>query len=650
VNGSESLAKSLKAGNRILIGRAENGESLWMLPSVLPNSNILLTGGSGQGKTSQIKSMLYQILGGSRKSISVIIDYNDDYITDFADALGERAVVIDLPLDGLPFDLMELPTDSFSGKQISIEERIECLSNHFKDCLPSLGHIQLAFLKDGLRRLYQQKRTFAELPKALHELFLENQDSSIRRLLAQISHLFALDLFPENPSFRLGSILDGKSVSVVIARIKIASRPIQTLVGTFLLHNLFHFCQMRGQQETSDERGLTLVLDEAHRYMRLDSLKHMLQTFFREGRNFGVSTWAATQSIRDIPDSILTNTDTKFYFGCSTSPQNSRAAARALSVLGVTEGDVADQLLTIGRGSALVANSEIRPFRLIKTIHFDRKIVGRKRRNLVLRKQVADAGQVAAVPGGLLRAPDREFSLLPGSLALDRNPEGSQSFNLPSYRIPFGIKEADATVMAERICERGMPSSCFRFYYPLVTVLYQKPARFISQRRISVWDGGSGHLVRSIRPLTLFWDFPPAILDLTPNGMQLLYRLVSREKELDRILIDEQAAVEELVTAGVARRSGEVGVSLIGECLALPSLRLPNKIPGLDLSDTGKKVYSCDVNTTGGKVLRFFRVGLGAKTLEAFILLYPCYAFEDGKLILSGARKNEVVEFGRRVC
>jgi len=607
----------------VLVGHDAEGHAVRIDFGALPNSNVLFTGSSGMGKTSQIKSMLWQIaLADGQRPVTFVIDYNDDFVTDFASALGERCVVLDLARDGLPFDILELPIDTLTGEPVTWEERIEMLANHFKGCLPTLGHVQLAYLKEGIRRLYRANRPFGDLPEVLADLNEQSPSSSIPNLLAQISHLFSLNLFPRRPICSLVGLLSGELAEVVVCRVKIASRPIQTLVGTFLIQNLFHFCQLRGQKHGSTTgRDLVLVLDEFHRFQGVSSLEQTLVTLLREGRKFRVSTWAATQTYTDVAEPVMTNTDTKFYFGTSASVAGKVAAA--LPSDEAPESKVKREVLEMKVGQALVANSELRPYQSLRTLLFheltgDEEDSGTPR---MLERPLPDE-----IEDGLC---EKETAPSPVIRALTRRVEEKgadeeevQGIHLPERYLNFKVTPARAR-------DDSGGATFEPVIYPFM-VFEHKGAGWFS--RSSVWDGTDGRLLRELSPLKFAWGIFPKVLELSRVAQQRLASLLQPESEDDPP--GESEADSELAALGLAPSLGAKaelvslkprGVAEIPDGLCLAAREVPWN---------GRLV---------DKIGNVLEVVYGREVISAYLLWYPVLKPGSGPC-LSGLRKRTVLD------
>lgn len=283
-----------------------------------PNAFMLATGASGSGKTEFLR-VVGTLL--SRQGLPVLaVDFHGDL--NFRPLLRRQL--------GAELGLNPLAVQAMGGST-----RLQVLYQLLRQALPDIGHVQQALLKDGLQAALEKPQ---DRPANLHDvkaaLFRVGQSSNRASAAAGLSA--ALDSIFDDPVFapRLALDVDGLLCESQSLDLSHLARPVQIVAAGALLVQLFE--KLRDLGPVSG-RGLRLfvLLDEAA-ILRESAI---LETLVRESRKYGLGLAIATQEVRGLAKSLLSNASTAAVFR-----QQSRTEAKA--ALDLLPGASADTLLS----------------------------------------------------------------------------------------------------------------------------------------------------------------------------------------------------------------------------------------------------------------------------------------------------------------
>lgn len=249
------------------------------------NGFLLVTGGSGSGKSELLKSLAAQLV----PQVPVLLfDVHGDLNVE-----GLRELKLGA---GLGINPLHQP-----GKgDAQAREFVESL----RLAVPSVGHVQGLLLSETVRALVQGgKADLHELRKALEGKRSQKiaDRSAIVGLLASLDGLFGDPVFSAKP-------LDPAALLRASHRLKLAElgRSAQILVIDTLLRWQFARLKAAGPVSKPGELRLFGVIDEAS----LVKDSEILEAIFREGRKFGFGLALASQLAGDFGPAMRTNAGT----------------------------------------------------------------------------------------------------------------------------------------------------------------------------------------------------------------------------------------------------------------------------------------------------------------------------------------------------
>lgn len=249
------------------------------------NGFLLVTGGSGSGKSELLKSLAAQLV----PQVPVLLfDVHGDL-----NVKGLRELKLG---SGLGINPLHQP-----GKgDAQAREFVESL----RLAVPSVGHVQGLLLSETVRALVQGgKADLHELRKALEGKRSQKiaDRSAIVGLLASLDGLFGDPVFSAQP-------LDPAALLRASHRLMLAElgRSAQILVIDTLLRWQFARLKAAGPVSKPGELRLFGVIDEAS--LLKDS--EILEAIFREGRKFGFGLALASQQAGDFGQAMRTNAGT----------------------------------------------------------------------------------------------------------------------------------------------------------------------------------------------------------------------------------------------------------------------------------------------------------------------------------------------------
>jgi len=276
------------------------------------NPHIIITGSSGSGKSSLLKSFLWDL----RKVYNVkllIIDFHGEY-TELVLAMSGR--VIDLSKQNLnPFSTLSINNPE------SPDERIQDFVETLRVVYPELGSVQIGIAIDILRKLFIYRGIRSDDPITWRAPGPTYQDflNAIERLCRSRSSQRIIDaastlklrletlryVFNYTNSIDLDLFTKEEVLSLDLS--SIPSDEAKNFLAEWILRKLFRY---RVRKRVKESRLTYIAIDEAHRIASEDRTS-ILETIARESRKYGLGLLLVTQRLKDLSSSIRSNTATK---------------------------------------------------------------------------------------------------------------------------------------------------------------------------------------------------------------------------------------------------------------------------------------------------------------------------------------------------
>jgi DNA helicase HerA-like ATPase len=192
--------------------------------------------------------------------------------------------------------------------------------------------------------------TIAEFANAVE--FVE-QGARGKNARGRLLPLTDFGLFAEEANEAFDPTGGGKGLIIDLSDVQLDS--VKKAASSFVLRKVYRDMFTWNQDSTMK---LNIVLDEAHRMLQDKTLPKLL----KEGRKFGVSVLAASQSMADFSKQVIDNVGTKIVF--RTNYPDSKTAANLIR--GRDGKDLSKNIEQLGVGEAYVSTPTMTMARLVK--------------------------------------------------------------------------------------------------------------------------------------------------------------------------------------------------------------------------------------------------------------------------------------------
>lgn len=348
---------------RVLIGKDRAQHNIyWEFGNEhLSNRHLLITGGSGQGKTYAIQTFLYEL---ARQNISsVVFDYTDGFLPGKLEAPFEKALdgkivqyyAISGKLPINPFKRQELRIPGLpevhSEQSTTVASRFSAIMKH----VYSFGEQQSSALyqacKEGIDHFGDQMDF-----EKLRQILSAQSGSYAKTVLSKMQQFFDYNLFDTNNALDWSKITEREG-TVTVIQLTNLDREIQTIITEMLMWDAWYSLVKFGDKT----RPFVVVLDEAQNLAFTDGSP--AQKILQEGRKYGWSAWFATQFMKGAlsSDEIsrLQQAAETLYF--KPSAEETSSVASMLSDSTTSASEWVEVLKQMQKGSCIVKGDRIRP-------------------------------------------------------------------------------------------------------------------------------------------------------------------------------------------------------------------------------------------------------------------------------------------------
>ncbi|MGI9459771.1 MAG: ATP-binding protein, partial [Pirellulales bacterium] len=303
---------------KILVGMDNDRNTVFFDPhsesTPLDNTNLMVTGSSGKGKTQFIKYFVSQLRGQGVNAI--VFALQGDLIGDHVWCENARLEPIHVNFDGLPYNpMIPFPVTHPRTGDLLLDTagHISALADVFERTY-GLGVQQQSHVKEAIRQAFQEREISPRGWVPFDENLIFPDFSQIEDFLREedeqaynrLDNLFSLRLFrDEYCQTSFASITEG---SKLIGLGGIGSQELRNAIAEMIILSAHAFYTSR---PPSSGMKQIFVVDEAHRICEAD----YVIKFLRECRSFGVGFLLASQFIRDFSPSITGCMATKVIHG-----------------------------------------------------------------------------------------------------------------------------------------------------------------------------------------------------------------------------------------------------------------------------------------------------------------------------------------------
>lgn len=297
-------AMAMQKSLTLHVGQDDKGASVDWRGDEQTNAFLLITGGSGSGKSELLRSVAGQI-GGSIPI--VVFDVHGDLaLPGFrSHPLGAR-----------------LGINPLNQPAADIGQRVREFVSTMRTAVPGLGSRQQLLLSETAREVCRSDRCdLAELRKRLVDL-QEAKSTADRSSLFGL--LASMDVVFGEPVFEASHMLDPRELLTGAHRLDLTQlvRPAQVMVIETILRWLFEAIKAAGPVPTRGQLRVFGICDEA----ALLGGSEVLDLLFREARKFGMGMALASQLANDFGPALRANAGTIFTLRANSAAEVQRNA------------------------------------------------------------------------------------------------------------------------------------------------------------------------------------------------------------------------------------------------------------------------------------------------------------------------------------
>ena len=334
----------------VVLGTESTGTSVEYQVSTQGSPHAIIIGIPGQGKSVTTRRIINSFSEAGLPSL--VFDFHGDMAAN----PPHGARVYDVRENGLDFSPFEIA----GNRQRDVNETSMAVSE-IVEFVCELGEIQRQHVYRGIVKAFEdlgwlndlqgsRLPTIAEFADAVEQVEEGARGKNARGRLLPLTDF---GLFKEGANEAFDPTGGGYGLIIDLSRVQLDS--VKKAASSFVLRKVYRDMFFWEQDSTMK---LNIVLDEAHRVLQDKTLPKLL----KEGRKFGVSVVAASQSMADFSKQVVDNVGTKIVF--RTNYPNSKSAANLIR--GRDGRDLSKNLEQLGVGEAYVSTPTLIIARLTK--------------------------------------------------------------------------------------------------------------------------------------------------------------------------------------------------------------------------------------------------------------------------------------------
>jgi hypothetical protein len=350
VSGVSRKAVENPTSATVVLGTDSVGTSVEYKVSTQGSPHAVIIGIPGQGKSVSTRRIINCF--GEAGLPSLVFDFHGDMAANPPD--GAR--IYDVRENGLGFSPFEIS----GNRQRDVNETSMAVSE-IVEFVCELGEIQRQHVYRGIVKAFEdlgwvndlqgsRLPTIAEFADAVEQV---EQGARGRNARGRLLPLTDFGLFAEDANEAFDPTGGGNGLIIDLSGVQLDS--VKKAASSFVLRKVYREMFFWEQNSTMK---LNIVLDEAHRVLQDKTLPKLL----KEGRKFGVSVVAASQSMADFSKQVIDNVGTKIVF--RTNYPDSKTAANLIR--GRDGKDLSKNIEQLSVGEAYVATPTLIVARLTK--------------------------------------------------------------------------------------------------------------------------------------------------------------------------------------------------------------------------------------------------------------------------------------------
>lgn len=334
----------------VVLGTESTGASVEYQVSTQGSPHAIIIGIPGQGKSVTTRRIINSFSEAGLPSL--VFDFHGDMAAN----PPEGAQVYDVRENGLGFSPFEIS----GNRQRDVNETSMAVSE-IVEFVCELGEIQRQHVYRGIVKAFEdlgwlndlpgsRLPTIAEFANAVEQV---EQGARGKNARGRLLPLTDFGLFAEGAHDAFDPTGGGHGLIIDLSGVQLDS--VKKAASSFVLRKVYRDMFFWEQDSTMK---LNIVLDEAHRVLQDKTLPKLL----KEGRKFGVSVVAASQSMADFSKQVVDNVGTKIVF--RTNYPNSKSAANLIR--GRDGRDLSKNIEQLSVGEAYVSTPTLVIARLTK--------------------------------------------------------------------------------------------------------------------------------------------------------------------------------------------------------------------------------------------------------------------------------------------